>query len=91
MHRREKRKDEPEPDCEHGNDGDLVGFDFDLDKCIPKTEAIEVIERSSVIDSEEIDGCFWRGYSLDDKFYIGLCDESDIWEVPSNIFTLYVG
>ena len=25
--------------------------------------------------------CFWRGYQLQDKFYLGLCDGPDLWEV----------
>lgn len=57
-----------------------MGFS-DWDDRLPKDEAQKVIDNADfVADGTHEEDTFWRGYKMQGKFYVGLCDSDDIWE-----------
>lgn len=61
-----------------------MGFPNYKDR-LPEDEAMTVRDNAEVIgDSTCEKDCFWRGYrvgKVHPKFYVGLCDGREIWEV----------
>ena len=66
-------------------------FDADWDKRIPVEEAKKIIENGDCLgDCLSEKDCYWRCYSLDNKYYMGLCDNEDLWEVPRGTVDYYL-
>jgi len=66
-------------------------FNADWDDRIDKELARDIINNGEIIgDSEEEKDCYWRGYKKDGKFYLGLNDDNDLWEVDEHIIKDYI-
>lgn len=52
---------------------------------LPEDEALIILDNAEIIgDGTHEKDCFWRGYRLghvNPRFFVGLCDGSEIWEV----------
>jgi len=60
-------------------------FSAKWDDRIPESDAEKIIETATVLgysDSEK--DCYWTCYQLDDKYYIGLNDEPNIWDADKS-------
>lgn len=48
---------------------------------LPREEAAGVCKSAKFVsDGGHVKDCFWRGYRLGDRCFIGLSGSSDIWE-----------
>ena len=56
-------------------------FNPDWSLRIPRDEAEKIIEQAEVLgDGTRVKDCFWRGYRLGDRYFLGLNDLPDLWE-----------
>jgi hypothetical protein len=57
-------------------------FEADWDKRINETEAREIVKSATILGySDSQKDCYWTCYQLNKKYYIGLNDDYNIWEV----------
>lgn len=64
---------------------------LNCDEKIDKNIANDIIKNGKIIgNSEEEKDCFWRGYERYGKFYIGLNDDNNLWEVDESIIKDYI-
>lgn len=64
----------------------------DQDSKLQPQEAQVVMKTGRIVsDGESESGCFWRGYEMGDRYFIGLCDFPDIWEVDKQMMLDHCG
>ena len=66
-------------------------FNPDREHRLPRNEAEAITAQASVVgDSDYVKDCYWRGYQLGDRFFLGLNDGADLWETTEAIVKDYV-
>ena len=62
-----------------------MSFRAKWDERLSEKEAKKVIKNASILGySDNEKDCYWACYQLNDKYYIGLNGESDVWEVEKS-------
>ena len=68
-----------------------MSFDANWNKRINKEKAKIVISESVCLGrSNYVKDTYWTCYKLRDEYYIGLCDNDDIWEVEKSDIENYL-
>ena len=65
---------------------DIMSFNANWDDRISRDNGgIDIVKNATVLGhSDSENGCYWTCYQLAEKYYIGLGDECDIWEVEKS-------
>lgn len=62
-----------------------MSFNANWDDKLKEEISKKIVKEATILghsDSEK--DCYWTCYKLNNKYYIGLNDESDIWEVEKS-------
>jgi hypothetical protein len=69
----------------------MTNFNANWDERIDKELARDIIKNGKFLGDGECEkDCYWRGYEKDGKFYLGLNDGYNLWEVNEDIIKDYV-